>query len=93
VIRKHCRAINMGQKETEETQQQEMKMKMDYLKQYQRDVRYFMMNNDISILKRVLFKTFVHQSVPAAFQKDKTHALMMIMISDGNIQTNVDQVI
>ena len=80
----------MGQKETEESQEAEQKMKHDYHTLFEEDVREFMNNNDMYILKRILFKSFVHQAVPTTFQKDKTHALMMMMIADGNIQTTIE---
>jgi hypothetical protein len=80
----------MVQQETEETQEQERKIKREYIRLLQADIHDFMDNNDMHVLKRILFKTFVHQAVPDTFQKDKTHALMMMMIADGNIQTTIE---
>jgi hypothetical protein len=80
----------MVQHETEQMLEQQEERQHEHKQILAREVKEYLNNNDPSVLKRVLFKSFVHQSVPTAFQKDKTQALMCLMLADTqNVETTI----
>ena len=57
-----------------------------------REIRDYVRTGDPIILRRAVFKLFVHLPITERFKKDKARALMLMMISDGSIQSTLQRV-
>lgn len=67
----------------------EEKFAREYKNTLSKEVRDYIRTGDSVILKRVLFKLFINQTVPERFKQDKAHAVMMMMIDDSNVSSTV----
>jgi len=79
----------MVQKTTDTHTECEKKLEREYKNTISKEVRDYIRTGDSIILKRVLFKLFINQTVPERFKQDKAHAVMMMMIDDSNVSSTV----
>lgn len=65
------------------------KQQEEYRSALQREIRDFLRTGDDVILKRILFKTFVHHSVPWRLKSQKAGVIMMLMMRDQDISSTL----
>jgi len=61
----------------------------DYRSSVTRELRDFMRNGDQVILRRALFKIFVHHPTPIMFKQHKANAALLLMFHHADLSPRV----
>lgn len=61
----------------------------EYRTTLNREIRDYMRNGDPVMLRRFLFKMFVHHPTPATFQQQKANTVLMLMMHDSDMSSHI----
>jgi hypothetical protein len=66
-----------------------VKLEEEYQNTLSKEIRDYIRNGDVIILRRVLFKMFVNQPVPSCLQREKARAVLCMLGSDSDISSTI----
>ena len=65
-----------------EHDEEDKKLEHNYNLSLKNEIKDYMRNGDMMILKRVLFKLFVNQNISKKLKQEKAHAVIAMLIDD-----------
>ena len=71
----------VGNYKSSERQEYKQKLDQDYMNTIGKEIRDYIRNGDVVILKRVLLKLFVHSDVPDKLKRQKACSLMSLLMN------------
>jgi len=76
-------------KDDDDLKEHKTRQEEEYRNTLTREIRDYMRNGDPVILKRTLFKMFVHHPTPTKFQQQKANTVLMLMMHDSDMSSHI----
>lgn len=61
----------------------------EYRNTLNREIRDYMRNGDPVILRRVLFKMYIHHPTPVKYRQQKSNTVFLLMMHDSDMSSHV----